>query len=156
MPPRLLTPKLLLRGFEVFAVASLAGFGVTLLYGNDLPAFLRAVGQLHWIWVLAGLGLASMDWIGGGVRLWVVARHVYPKPPLKAMILAGGMGTGFCAEVSPGGDWDGLTGAGAEINGSLAFRIGTRSDALTCAGSFGTTGGGVGFSFSASSFFKTD
>ena len=37
--PRLLTPKLLLRGFEIFAVASLAGFGVTLLYGNDLPAF---------------------------------------------------------------------------------------------------------------------
>ena len=89
---RLLTPKLLLRGFEIFAVASLAGFGATLLYGNDLPAFTAALGRLHWIWLLVGLGLASMDWIGGGLRLWVVARHVYPKPPLKAMILAGGMG----------------------------------------------------------------
>jgi glycosyltransferase 2 family protein len=88
----LLTPKLRLRGFEVFAVASLLGFGLTLLYGNDLPAFLSAVRGLHWIWLLAGLGLASMDWIGGGIRLWVVARHVYPRPPLKAMILAGGMG----------------------------------------------------------------
>jgi glycosyltransferase 2 family protein len=90
--PRLLTPKLLLRGFEVFVLASLAGFGVTLLYGNDLPAFVSAVGRLHWIWILAGLGLASLDWIGGGLRLWVCARHIYPKPPLKGTILAGGMG----------------------------------------------------------------
>ena len=89
---RLLTPKLLLRGFEVFAVASLLGFGATLLYANNLPAFLAALGRLHWIWILAGLGLASMDWIGGGLRLWVVARHVYPRPPLKGLILAGGMG----------------------------------------------------------------
>jgi glycosyltransferase 2 family protein len=90
--PRLLTPKLLLRGFEVFVLASLAGFGVTLLYGNDLPAFVSALGRLHWIWILAGLGLASLDWIGGGLRLWVCARHIYPKPPLKGTILAGGMG----------------------------------------------------------------
>jgi uncharacterized protein (TIRG00374 family) len=89
---RLLTPKLLLRGFEFFVIASLAGFGITLLYGNNLPAFLSALGRLHWIWLLAGLGLASMDWIGGGLRLWVVARHVYPKPSLKGLILAGGMG----------------------------------------------------------------
>jgi glycosyltransferase 2 family protein len=98
--PRLLTPKLLLRGFEVFAVASLLGFGATLVYGNNLPAFLAALGGLHWIWLLAGLGLASLDWIGGGVRLWVVARHVYPNPPLKAMILAGGMGA-WAAYITP-------------------------------------------------------
>src|SRR5918994_1441109 len=98
--PRLLTPKLLRRGFEIFAVASLAGFGVTLLYGNNLPAFLAAVGRLNWIWVLAGLLLASLDWIGGGLRLWVVARHVYPNPPLKAMILAGGMGA-WAAYITP-------------------------------------------------------
>ncbi|HEY3012064.1 MAG TPA: lysylphosphatidylglycerol synthase transmembrane domain-containing protein [Gemmatimonadales bacterium] len=97
---RLLTPKLLLRGFEVFIVASLAGFGITLLYGNDLPAFLAAVAQLHWVWVLAGVGLASLDWIGGGLRLWVVARHVYPNPPLKGMILAGGMGA-WAAYITP-------------------------------------------------------
>jgi uncharacterized protein (TIRG00374 family) len=99
MPP-LLTPKLLRRGFEIFAIASLAGFGVTLLYGNDLPAFLAAVGRLDWIWLLAGLVLASMDWIGGGLRLWIVARHVYPRPPIKALILAGGMGA-WAGNVTP-------------------------------------------------------
>jgi glycosyltransferase 2 family protein len=90
--PLLLTPKLLLRGFEIFVVASLVGWGITLLYGNDLPAFLAGLGRVQWIWVLAGLGLASLDWIGGGLRLWVVARHIYPRPPLKGLILAGGMG----------------------------------------------------------------
>src|SRR5690242_21479654 len=89
---RLLTPKFLLRGFEVSVLASLVGFGIILIYGNDFQAFLAAVGRLHWIWILVGVGLASMDWLGGGLRLWVVARHVYPRPSLKGMILAGGMG----------------------------------------------------------------
>ena len=90
--PLLLTPRLLLRGFEIFVVASLAGWGITLLYGNDLPAFLAGLGRVEWIWVLAGVALASLDWVGGGLRLWVVARHIYPRPPLKGLILAGGMG----------------------------------------------------------------
>ena len=80
---RLLTPKFLVRGFEFSVLASLVGFGITLLYGNDLSAFLAGIGRIHWIWVVAGLGLASMDWIGGGLRLWVCARHVFPKPSLK-------------------------------------------------------------------------
>jgi uncharacterized protein (TIRG00374 family) len=98
--PRLLTPKLLLRGFEFFVVASLAGFGLTLWYGNDLPAFLTALGRIHWIWVVAGVGLASLDWLAGGLRLWVVARHVHPRPSLKGMILAGGMGA-WAAYITP-------------------------------------------------------
>ncbi len=89
--PRLLTPKFLVRGFEFSVLASLVGFGIILVYGNDFSAFLAGVGRLRWIWLLVGVGLASMDWIGGGLRNWVVARHVYPKPPLKGMILAGGM-----------------------------------------------------------------
>jgi uncharacterized protein (TIRG00374 family) len=90
--PRLLTPKFLVRGFEISVLASLLGFGIILLYGNDFSAFVSGVRRLNWIWLLVGLGLASMDWIGGGLRLWVVARHVHPGPSLKGMILAGGMG----------------------------------------------------------------
>lgn len=90
--PRLLTPKLLVRGFEFSVVASLIGFTITLVYGNDLSAFFSGIGRIRWGWVLVGLGLASMDWIGGGLRLWVCARHVYPNPSLKGLILAGGMG----------------------------------------------------------------
>jgi uncharacterized protein (TIRG00374 family) len=86
-----LTPKLLLRGFEIFVVTSLVGYGLVLLYGNNLPAFIDSLGRLRWEWLLVGLVLASMDWIGGGLRLWVVARHVHPSPPVGGMMLAGGM-----------------------------------------------------------------
>jgi uncharacterized protein (TIRG00374 family) len=89
---RLLTPKLLLRGFELSLLASLVGFGITLAYGNDLPAFFAGLGRIHPAWLLVGLGLASLDWIGGGLRLWVCARHVFPHPSLKGCLLAGGMG----------------------------------------------------------------
>jgi uncharacterized protein (TIRG00374 family) len=89
---RLLTPKLLLRGFEFFLVASLLGYGLTLLYGHDASASLAKFAQLEWPWLLVGVTLASMDWLGGGARLWVLARHVVPNPSLKGCILAGGMG----------------------------------------------------------------
>jgi len=101
---RLLTPKLLLRGFEFSVLASLVGFGIILVYGNDFHAFLAGIGRLHWAWLLLGVGLASMDWIGGGLRNWVVARHLFPNPSLKGMILAGGMGAwaGYITPLSSG------------------------------------------------------
>jgi uncharacterized protein (TIRG00374 family) len=92
MRARLLTPKLLVRGFELFVLASLAGFAVTFVYGNDLAASLRGLAGLKWGWLLAGVALASMDWFGGGLRLWILARHIMPRPPLKGMFVAGGMG----------------------------------------------------------------
>ncbi len=90
--PRLLTPQFLVRGFEFSVLASLVGFGITLVYGNDLSAFFAGLGRIHWGWLLVGLVLASMDWIGGGLRLWVCARHIFPRPSLRGCILAGGMG----------------------------------------------------------------
>jgi hypothetical protein len=85
---RLLTPKFLLRGFEFSVLASLVGFGITLLYGNNLPAFLRGLGHIHIGWVAAGIVLASLDWIGGGLRLWICA------PPRAPSALAQGLDTG--------------------------------------------------------------
>jgi uncharacterized protein (TIRG00374 family) len=41
-----------------------------------------------------------MDWIGGGFRLWILARQVHPNPSLKGLILAGGMGA-FGSYVTP-------------------------------------------------------
>jgi uncharacterized protein (TIRG00374 family) len=104
MASRLLTPKFLLRGFEFSVLASLVGFGITLVYVYNLPAFLRGVGRVHWGWVAAGVLLASLDWIGGGLRLWICARHVIPRPSLKGSILAGGMGAwaGFITPVNSG------------------------------------------------------
>ena len=76
------------------------GYAAVLLYGNNLPVFLDSLKQIRWPWLLVGLGLASMDWIGGGLRLWVVAREIHPNPPLKGMILAGGM-SAWAAYLTP-------------------------------------------------------
>lgn len=87
-----LTPKLLRRGFELFVVTSVVGYAGVLLYGGNVPRFLASLGQIHWGWVVVGIGLASMDWFAGGLRLWLVVRQVHKDPPFKGMILAGGMG----------------------------------------------------------------
>jgi uncharacterized membrane protein YbhN (UPF0104 family) len=100
MAKNVLTPRLLLRGFEVFLLISLVGYGAVLLYGNNLPAFLDSLKGVHWGWLVVGAGLASMDWLGGGLRLWVVARQIHPNPPLKGMILAGGM-SAWAAYLTP-------------------------------------------------------
>lgn len=89
---RLLTPGAIRRGFELFIVISLVGYGAVLVYGNDMGAFVESLGRIRWGWVLVGLVLASMDWIGGGLRLWVLGREVHEKPDLLGLIIAGGMG----------------------------------------------------------------
>src|SRR5690242_9965170 len=86
-----LTPRLLRRGLALFAIISLAGVVALLFYGDNIRAFLDALASVHWRWIGIGLVLASMDWIGGGTRLWVVARHVQPDVRLRDMIVAGGM-----------------------------------------------------------------
>jgi len=88
-----IAPRILRRGLELFALISLLGFGAMLLYGNNLQQFLRTMVSLKWGWVLVGVLLASHDWWGGGLRAWVMARHVHPKTPVKGCIVAGGMAT---------------------------------------------------------------
>jgi hypothetical protein len=95
-----LSPRFLLRGFLIFVGISVLGYAGVLLYGNNLPAFVAALGRIHWTWILAGLGLASMDWFGGGLRNWVLVRHVHPHPPLGGMFLSGGMGA-WAAYLTP-------------------------------------------------------
>lgn len=103
----LLTPARLRQGFALFVLISLIAYGAVLYYGDDTGGFIESLSRLQWRWVLVGAGLASMDWIGGGLRLWVLAREVHPNPPIKGLIIAGGMGawgsyiTPFQAGASP-------------------------------------------------------
>jgi uncharacterized protein (TIRG00374 family) len=94
--PLALTQRLLRRGLELFAVISLVAvvgmLGYFLVFGGErLGAMVRPLLHLHLGWVVVGLGLASMDWLGGGLRLWVCARHVHPGVRVRDMVLAGGM-----------------------------------------------------------------
>ncbi len=103
----LITPARLRQGFTLFVLISVAAYGAVLFYGHDTAGFIASLSRLRWRWVLVGLGLASMDWIGGGLRLWVLARVVHHKPPVPGLIIAGGMGawgsyiTPFQAGASP-------------------------------------------------------
>jgi uncharacterized protein (TIRG00374 family) len=87
-----LTPRALLRGLAVFVSLSVLVYAFLVLRDRNPQEVLQAARQVQWGWVVVGVGLASMDWIGGGLRNWVVVRHVHPDPPLSGMILAGGMG----------------------------------------------------------------
>ncbi len=96
----LLTPRMLRRGFEIFVLISLAGYVGVMIYGNDTAGFIESLSGIRWGWVLVGMLLASLDWIGGGIRLWILAREVHDRPKLMPLILAGGMGA-WAAYLSP-------------------------------------------------------
>src|SRR5438552_9723113 len=92
-----LTPRLLRRGLELFAAISLGGVALLVGYylifkGDRAAVFLAPFGELDWRWVPVGLVLSSMDWVGGGFRLWICTRYVHPGVRLRDMILAGGFG----------------------------------------------------------------
>lgn len=93
MATALVSPRLLRRGLELFAAISAVVFIGLLFYGDNLSTFLRAMVTLRWGWVVVGVALASLDWVGGGLRVWVLTRHVYPGVTLSGSILAGGMTT---------------------------------------------------------------
>src|SRR2546422_3690271 len=87
-----LTPRLLRRGLELFAVISLIGVAVVLVvFGENLDAMVSALAHLRWAWLLVGVGLASMDWIGGGPPLLVVAPHGDPRGGWRGMVVCGGV-----------------------------------------------------------------
>jgi len=99
--PLALTPRLLRRGLELFAVISFLGVAVVLVFfGQDPEGFFAALTHLRGGWLLVGLALASMDWFGGGTRLWVVARHVHPGVRWRDMVFAGGM-SAWAAYLTP-------------------------------------------------------
>ncbi|HEV8510137.1 MAG TPA: lysylphosphatidylglycerol synthase transmembrane domain-containing protein [Gemmatimonadales bacterium] len=103
--PLALTPRLLRRGLELFAVISLGAVALLFAYylirfGDRVDVFLSPFLRLHWGWIAVGLVLASMDWVGGGLRLWVCTRHVHPGVRLRDMILAGGFGA-WAAYLTP-------------------------------------------------------
>src|SRR3989304_3907845 len=101
----MVTTRLLRRGRDLVAGISALGFVGLLLYGNNLSLFLEAMLSLQWGWALLGVGLASLDWVGGGLRLWVITRHVYPKVTLQGSVVAGGLNTwgGFLTPTPTGG-----------------------------------------------------
>ena len=69
-----LPPGAIRFGIMAFALASLVGFVALFLVTHDLKGSLEGFRQFRPIWILPALGLAAMDWFGGGLRLWILTR----------------------------------------------------------------------------------
>jgi uncharacterized protein (TIRG00374 family) len=89
----LFTARLFKRGLELFAIASILALVALLIYGNSWRASVEAVEHLKPGWVLVALALASSDWWGGGIRIWLLAKFLHREAPLGGMIVAGGLNT---------------------------------------------------------------
>jgi hypothetical protein len=96
----LLTPRLLKRGLQVFALISVLGVVAILFVTGAWEATLDAFAQVRPVWLLAALVLASSDWLGGGLRIWLLTRHVWKNTPYWGMVIAGGL-TAWAAYLTP-------------------------------------------------------
>jgi glycosyltransferase 2 family protein len=98
----LLTPKVLRRGLQVFALVSILGVLALLTYTGAWKATLEAFTHVRPGWLLLTLVVASSDWIGGGIRLTLLTRHVHPGARFWPLVLASGL-TAWGGYVTPSG-----------------------------------------------------
>ncbi len=95
-----LSAKLLKRGLEWFAAVSVLGVVAILVYTGAWRTTIDAFLRVHPGWLLVALVLASSDWLGGGLRIWLLTRHVYKPTPFWGMVAAGGL-TAWAAYLTP-------------------------------------------------------
>jgi hypothetical protein len=84
-----LPPGVIRVGAIGFALASLAGFAALFLITQDVQGSLAGFREFRPIWAIPALGLAALDWLGGGLRLKILVR------PLRVPI-----GYGRCVQTS--------------------------------------------------------
>ncbi len=89
----ILTPRVLKRGLQFFGLVSLLGVVALLIYTGAWSATAAAFARVRPGWALLAVALASLDWLGGGLRLWILTRHVWPGTPFWGMVTAGGLNT---------------------------------------------------------------
>ena len=96
----ILTPRTLKRGLQVFFIISILGVVAVLWRTGAWRATLDAFAEVRPGWMLVALLLASSDWLGGGLRIWLLTKHVWPKTPFWGMVAAGGL-TAWAAYLTP-------------------------------------------------------
>jgi len=89
----LLSPRLFRRGLEFFILVSVLALVALLIYGNSWRASWLAIERIRPGWALAALLLASSDWWGGGIRIWLLAKFLHRPTRLRGMVVAGGLNT---------------------------------------------------------------
>ncbi|OGU00165.1 MAG: hypothetical protein A2085_04815 [Gemmatimonadetes bacterium GWC2_71_10] len=95
-----LSARSLKHGLTAFAVISAIGVVLLLVYTGAWDSTLDAFTRVRPAWLLAALLLASSDWLGGGLRIWLLTRHVHRATPFWGMVVAGGL-TAWAAYLTP-------------------------------------------------------
>lgn len=67
-------PGALRWGLTIFVFASLLGFTALFVITQDLGGSLAGFRRFDPRWALPALALASLDWFGGGLRVWLLLR----------------------------------------------------------------------------------
>ncbi len=96
----ILTPRTLKRGLQLFFLVSILGVAAVFLRTGAWRATLDAFAQVRPGWMIVALVLASSDWLGGGLRIWLLTRHVHRSTPFWGMVAAGGL-TAWAAYLTP-------------------------------------------------------
>jgi len=86
-----LSPRLLRRGLQIFALVSVLGVVALLTWTGAWHSTVDAFAQVRPGWLVVALLLASSDWIGGGIRLWLLTNHIHHRPRFWPLVAASGL-----------------------------------------------------------------
>jgi hypothetical protein len=98
--PAFLSPRILRRGLQVFALVSVLGVAALMAYTGAWRSTLDAFTRVRPGWLLLALVLASSDWVGGGIRLFLLTNHVHRRPPFWPLVVASGL-TAWAGYLTP-------------------------------------------------------
>jgi len=83
-------------------VATLLGFGALFLITQDLRGSIEGFRNFDLRWAIPALALASMDFFGSGVRIWLLTRPLGIRLPYRKCVQIGGVSAAL-AYVTPSG-----------------------------------------------------
>lgn len=96
------SPSAISWGIVVFVAASVLGFAALFLYSQDLSASLAGFSRFDPLWALPCLAFASFDWLGGGLRVWLLLRPLKIDVPYWRCVEISGATVGL-AYLTPSG-----------------------------------------------------
>ncbi len=120
-----LPPGAMRAGATLLVIATLAGFGALFLITQDLGGSLAGFGKFDVRWAVPALALASMDWFGSGVRIWLLTRPLGIRLPYLRCAQIGGVSAAL-AYITPAGTGGGpallygLLRSGASLGRAVA------------------------------------
>ncbi|MEE8486727.1 MAG: lysylphosphatidylglycerol synthase transmembrane domain-containing protein [Gemmatimonadota bacterium] len=124
-PELRLPPGAIRLGAIAFVAASVAGFGALFLITQDIQGSLAGFRQFDLRWAIPCLVLAVLDWVGGGLRLWLLVLPLKFEVSFRKCVPIAGA-TAALASLTPSGTGGGpaqlygLVRGGASLGRALA------------------------------------